>query len=65
MQKYIARKGLEREIARVNREIDRRIVRGYSYRKEAQEHKMLLVKLSEMRRRVPLGWSLLRVFSFF
>ena len=65
MNKYEVAKHLEKEIDRVNEVIDRRIIHGLSYQQEARKHKLLLVRLSHIRRGAPLGWSFERVFSLF
>lgn len=36
---------IERELQRVNQEIDFKIIRGEDYRKEARDHKLLLKKV--------------------
>lgn len=38
-------KMLEREIQKINKKIDLKILRGESYKKEATEHKLLLRKV--------------------
>ena len=38
-------KMLEREIQKINQEIDLKILRGESYSKEARDHKLLLKKV--------------------
>jgi hypothetical protein len=38
-------KMLEREIQKINQEIDFKILRGENYRKEARDHKLLLKKV--------------------
>jgi len=42
---------LEREIQRVNRKIDLKILEGRNYMKEAREHKLLLKKVRYHTRR--------------
>ncbi len=42
---------LEAEINKVNQVIDRKIVRGLSYTREAKYHKNLLNRLSGMRKK--------------
>ncbi|OGJ09179.1 hypothetical protein A2356_03670 [Candidatus Nomurabacteria bacterium RIFOXYB1_FULL_39_16] len=44
-------KMLEREIQRVNRKIDLKILEGRNYMKEAREHKLLLKKVRYNTRR--------------
>ena len=36
---------LEREIQRINKKIDLKILRGENYSKEARDHKLLLLKV--------------------
>lgn len=38
-------KMLEREIQKINKKIDLKILQGQNYRKEAMEHKLLLKKV--------------------
>jgi hypothetical protein len=38
-------KMLEREIQKINQEIDFKILRGENYRKEARDHKLLIKKV--------------------
>lgn len=49
MSKNTLTKEIQREIARLNDTIDRKIVRGKSYRDEARRHKMLLSELQKLR----------------
>ncbi|MFA6520158.1 MAG: hypothetical protein WCT44_00970 [Candidatus Paceibacterota bacterium] len=44
-------KMLEREIQRINKKIDLKIVEGKNYMKEAREHKLLLRKVRYHSRR--------------
>jgi len=44
-------KMLEREIHKINQEIDLKILRGENYRKEAIDHKLLLKKVRYNARR--------------
>ncbi len=44
-------KMLEREIHKINQEIDFKILRGENYRKEARDHKLLLKKVRYNSRR--------------
>jgi hypothetical protein len=44
-------KMLEREIQRINRKIDLKILEGRNYMKEAREHKLLLKKVRYNTRR--------------
>jgi uncharacterized protein (DUF1810 family) len=51
MRTYILIKRLEGEIARLNEEIDARIVRGLSYKTLSRRHKSLVEELRTVRRR--------------
>lgn len=51
---------MSREISRLNREIDMKIVRGTSYRHDALRHKTLLSQISRNTQRDKLS----RAFSF-
>lgn len=42
---------IERELEKLNRRIDRKILRGQTYMREAQEHKLLLKKIRQHSRR--------------
>lgn len=42
---------IERELEKLNKRIDRKILRGESYFREAYEHKMLLRKIRQHSRR--------------
>jgi hypothetical protein len=42
---------IERELERINRVIDLKILRGEEYRKEARDHKLLLKKIRYCSRR--------------
>jgi len=42
---------IERELEKLNRKIDRKILRGETYFREAGEHKMLLRKIRQHSRR--------------
>lgn len=44
-------KMLEREIQRINKKIDLKIIQGQNYKKEAMEHKLLLRKVRYHARR--------------
>jgi hypothetical protein len=50
MKRYIAIRRLESEIAKVNEEIDARILRGVSYRTLSRKHKLLLAELRSIKR---------------
>lgn len=41
---------LVREIGKLNDQIDRKIIKGKSYSKEARRHKMLLIQLTQVTR---------------
>jgi len=51
MSKQQVIKTLRHEIAGVNKEIDLRIIKGMSYRREALRHKMLTAQLHRLARR--------------
>jgi hypothetical protein len=61
MSKYNLERALRRELAGLNEVIDRKIVRGLSYSKEAKRHKAVLKSLSMLRQS---GWFA-RPFSSF
>lgn len=42
---------IERELEKLNKRIDRKILRGEEYIREAREHKMLLYKIRQHSRR--------------
>lgn len=48
-EQYI--KILQRELSKLNREIDLRIISGEVYSKEAKEHKIILNKIRQHRRK--------------
>ena len=50
MSKNNVTKEIQKEINILNQEIDRKIVRGLSYRREAQRHQYLRVQLYKMTR---------------
>ncbi len=52
---------LKRQLDSLNEIIDRKIVRGLSYKREAQQHKFILTKLSNLRRS-RMNW-MMRSFS--
>ncbi len=64
MSKHQLKKELQREIVKVNKAIDRRIVRGLPYTTEARHHKILLARLSILNRSSWLARSM-RVVSTF
>jgi len=55
---------LKSEITKVNKEIDRKIVRGLPYSREARYHKTLLQRLSIIRRKSFLARSMRFVVAF-
>lgn len=57
MSKQNLEKVLMRELEVLNDEIDRKIIRGLSYTKEAKRHKFILNRLSDIRRaQTGQGW---------
>jgi hypothetical protein len=55
---------IREELKRINQEIDRKIVRGKPYRKEANYHKVLLSRLSVLRRRAATASAFSFISSF-
>ncbi len=53
MSKYNLEKALRRELSVLNEIIDRKIIRGLSYSKEAKRHKYVLKSLASLRNE---GW---------
>jgi hypothetical protein len=51
MSKHQVVRTLRQEIAQLNRDIDLRIIRGLSYRRESLRHKMLTAQLDRLTRR--------------
>lgn len=49
-------KTIQAEIQRLNQDIDLRIIRGLSYRREARRHKLLTIQLSRLTHKSALGW---------
>lgn len=50
-------KALKRELEALNDQIDRKIVRGLSYTREAGKHKLVLASLTNLRRtQARAGW---------
>jgi hypothetical protein len=45
------KKAIERELQKLNEEIDNRIVKGLSYIKESKRHKALLLQLNKFNHR--------------
>lgn len=65
MSKQNLEKVLIRELEVLNDEIDKKIIRGLSYTKEAKRHKFILNRLSDIRRaQTGSGWFS-RSFSTF
>lgn len=60
MSKHQAIKTIRMEIDRINQEIDLRIIKGVSYRREAIRHKFLM---SQLRRLAPRR-SVFGLFDF-
>ena len=59
-------KTIEKEIQRINRIIDMKILRGEEYMKEARDHKLLLKKFVFIIDKISLGVCfLLLTFGFF
>lgn len=50
MSKHQAIRTIRVEIERLNREIDLRIIKGLSYRREALRHKFLMAQLARLSR---------------
>lgn len=48
MSKHQAIKSIRAEIERINQEIDLRIIKGVSYRREALRHKFLMAQLARL-----------------
>ena len=56
MSKYQTIRAIRAEIGRLNREIDIRIIRGVSYRRESLRHKILSSELAELVNGRSAGW---------
>jgi hypothetical protein len=50
MSKYQLEKQMRENLVSLNKIIDRKILLGLSYQKEAREHKLLLSKIARMKR---------------
>ncbi len=50
MKRYIQIKRIENEIAKLNEEIDMKIMRGVSYRSLSLQHKVLMTQLRAVKR---------------
>jgi len=65
MSKQNLERVLMRELEVINDEIDKKIIRGLSYAKEARRHKFILNRLSDIRRaETGTGWFV-KPFSTF
>ena len=62
MSKYQLEKQMRNELEALNRAIDRKIMLGLSYTREAREHKALLARIMKMKR--VSGVSIFDRFSF-
>lgn len=60
MSKHQAIRTIRMEIDRINQEIDLRIIKGVSYRREALRHKFLMAQLARLSTRK----SVLSFFNF-
>ncbi|HNW71359.1 MAG TPA: hypothetical protein PKZ36_01390 [Candidatus Paceibacterota bacterium] len=61
-------KMLEKEIQKVNRQIDLKIMRGEEYHKEARDHKLMLRRMRYLKRQnffKSLTWKFFPIFSSF
>ncbi len=65
MSKQNVEKALKKELQILNEVIDRKIVRGLSYSREAKRHKFVLYSLDNLRRQRQ-GWMMraIRPLSF-
>lgn len=61
-QEYL--KLIEKELQRINKVIDYKIVHGLEYSKEAHDHKLLLKKIRQNTPSTFMSRLLPRVFSF-
>ncbi len=59
MSTYNSIRKIEREISRLNEQIDLRIVRGLSYKTLSRQHKLLVTELRDLRREAgsEISWS--------
>jgi len=57
MSKHQIEKSARVELAKLNEVIDWKIIKGLSYKREAQRHKFLLSRLSGLGRPVQSTWS--------
>lgn len=63
MSKQQIEKSARVEMAKLNEVIDWKIIKGMSYRREAERHKFLLRRLSGFKRPVQSAWSWRASFS--
>ena len=49
MSKHVLLKELKMELKKINADIDMKIIRGLSYRKEARRHKFIMAQISSLR----------------
>lgn len=61
-QEYL--KLIQKEIQRINKKIDLKILRGEEYSREARDHKLLLKKIRFINRQNFFRRLMPRVFSF-
>lgn len=71
MSKRQVERSIQDEITFLNEVIDRKIIKGYSYKRDALQHKMLMEKLRSLRqsRQAKKSWisrsaSFVSLFSF-
>ena len=57
MSKQNLEKALRSELEILNDQIDRKIIRGLSYEREARRHKFLLSSIARLLRSAPVGSS--------
>ncbi len=55
MSKYNLEKSLRKELSQLNDIIDEKILRGYSYAREAKRHKFILSRIQEIKRKSKSG----------
>lgn len=56
MSKETFARAIERELEKLNRTIDKKIVKGVPYLSEARRHKLLLNQLTKVGRMYRGGW---------
>ncbi|MDQ3014884.1 MAG: hypothetical protein M3Q73_03400 [bacterium] len=64
MSKHQLKKEVQHEIVRMNKVIDKKILKGLPYTREARHHKILLARLSILNRSTWLARSMRVVSSF-